>query len=133
MATFKIGNLVPDTHREFCHLLDIPRTLGGDYRTLASKLGYDTNDVALFKNSNNPTKEMLNDWGTKPQNTVLSLMVIVKEMNRHDAFMLLHNAMQSVQCICGKCPEMPSMNSAENSDSKGEEREALTRSCETSE
>ena len=130
MATFKIGNLVPDTHRKFCDLLDIRRTLGGDYNTLASKLGYDTSDVARFEKNKNPTKEMLDDWGTKPQNTVLPLMMIVKEMNRYDAFMLLDNAIQSVQCICGKCPEIPSMNSAENSDNK---REALTRSCETSE
>lgn len=62
-----------------------------DWRSLAGRLGYNVVRIRNFERTENPTIELLSDWGTsnEREKTVSSLIGYLTEMDRDDAVRVL--------------------------------------------
>ncbi len=59
--------------KQICIELNREDPFGHDWRGLASKLGYDSNDIMHFKATKDPTDELLTVWGRSADSTVSTL------------------------------------------------------------
>ena len=103
----------PEIYRRLCQRLDLDLTIGDNYETLGSHLGYDKLDIDIARNQKkeSPSSILLGGWGQKCSgNTVLALEKIVQEkMKRFDVLEKLEEELklQRDQCNCGNCSEIP--------------------------
>ena len=79
------------TRQQICRELNVPRSLGGDYKTLAASLIMSSTDINLIEKKDNPAEEVLKWWETKGQATVGKLQSLFEEIKRHDLVSILKN------------------------------------------
>lgn len=106
--TLKITSIDPDEFRRICNLLNIPRVLGGDWRSLAGKLRYTVLDINIFeqtKNLNGPTGCFLQQWDSDGDHFADEIIKILKGMNRDDVVNVLEAEIQKIcqGCNCENC------------------------------
>ena len=101
----KITEIDIDVFMMICSLLNMIHVLGGDYRTLAGKLGYNVIDADMFKQEGNATKSLLLHWSRRSKwNTAEKILNILKEMERDDIVQLLNKEFEN--CNCQNCASL---------------------------
>ena len=101
----KITEIDIDVFMKICGLLNMIHVLGGDYRTLAGKLGYNVIDADMFKQEGNATKSLLLHWSRRSKwNTAEKILNILKEMERDDIVQLLNKEFEN--CNCQNCASL---------------------------
>ena len=83
-------------------LLDPPRPLGGDIKSLASEFGYNGNEINYLttKKNGSPTEELLNSEGHKTIEFLLEKLVAIK---RDDAAEKVREYISLQKCKCEEC------------------------------
>ena len=79
------------TRQQICRELNVPRSLGCDYKTLAALLIMSSTDINLIEKKDNPAEEVLKWWETDDQATVGKLQSLFEEMTRDDLVLILKN------------------------------------------
>ena len=90
LSGLKIGDLNAETHRQLCRKLNIDVS-DKDWRTLAGRMKYTTQQVKEFARDANPADKLLDSWSTGEGHDVASLIELVKAMNRNDLVELLES------------------------------------------
>lgn len=106
--TLKITSIAPDKLREICNLLNIIRSLGGDWRSLAGELGYTALHVKTFeltRDSNGPTGDLLLQWDGIEGHFADEILKILKGMERADVYTVLEAEIKKKcqGCNCENC------------------------------
>ena len=85
---FPICDLNTLVYNEVCTELNksIP---GKDYEALAGHMGYSAGKLKTFQSKENSSDALLSDWGTKFDNDVKKLIVLLTKMERDDLIELL--------------------------------------------
>lgn len=85
--------------------MNIRRVLGGDYRTLAGRLGYKVIDIKIFEAEKNATESLLHDWDSGEGHYLEEVIRNLEEMNRDDVVQLLNVEVKKkcTQCNCENC------------------------------
>lgn len=86
---------------DLCSLLNTHNTLG--YEKLAGLMDCSTQDVKLFKLTDNPAGTLLETWGTKRGNNVIELIKLLQQMERDDLVGKLQKELNKVSCPCASC------------------------------
>ena len=84
-----VRDLAYTVRHEICQMLNVIRTLGGDFKTLAGSLGMTTQEIRLISDQNDPADEVLMWWETQNSTTVQNLRLQLKDMRRDDVVELL--------------------------------------------
>ena len=87
--------------------LDPERRLGGDYRTLADKLGYSMDEIVYFGSQTNPTFTLLQAWWPKEnQGSIEQLCSALRQSERTDVVDLIEEWIDKYGCNCEKCGDL---------------------------
>ena len=78
--------------------LDPPK-LQGDYRDLASKMGYNMEKILYFQSLKNPTEAVLTNCSA----SIEELSNKLEAIGRRDAKLLIDEWVRSQDCKCAKC------------------------------
>ena len=73
-----VRDLAYTVRHEICQMLNVIRTLGGDFKTLAGSLGRTTQEIRLISDQNDPADEVLMWWETQNSATVQNLRLQLK-------------------------------------------------------
>ena len=65
-------------------MLNVPRSLGGDFKTLAGALGMTTEDIKLISERQNPADEVITWLETRKYATTTYFRQILQKINRDD-------------------------------------------------
>ena len=79
-----VRDLAYQVRHEICKMLNVTRTLGGDFMTLAGVIGMSTRDIKLISDRKNPADEVLMWWETQSSATVQNLRLKLQGMRRDD-------------------------------------------------
>ena len=90
LSGLKIGDLNAETHRQLCRKLNIDVS-DKDWRTLAGRMKYTTQQVKEFARDANPADKLLDYWSIGEGHDVACLIELVKGMNRNDLVELLES------------------------------------------
>ena len=103
----KITVLDEDIWEKLRIKLDPKRDMGGDFRTLAGKLGYDMEKVWFFGAQESPTLSLLQDWyPNQNQGTIKQLCKALHESKRDDAVELIEKWITKQGCSCEECGDL---------------------------
>ena len=80
----KLKDLDLLTRQDICQELNVPRSLGGDYKTLAGLIKMENYMIRIIETKNNPAEEVLHWWETQSSATVPNLRKHFVEMSRDD-------------------------------------------------
>ena len=101
----KITEIDIDVFMKICGLLNMIHVLGGDYRTLAGKLGYNVIDAEMFSQGGNATQSLLFHWSPRSEgNTAEKILNILVKMKRDDIVQLLNKEFEN--CNCQNCASL---------------------------
>lgn len=78
-----IFGLNASVYTKICAELNKP-VEGRDYKALAGRMRYTVSELKEFQLEKSPADALLSKWGTKLENDVYKLIVILKEMERGD-------------------------------------------------
>ena len=85
----KLKDLDLLTRQDICQELNVPRSLGGDYKTLAGLIKMENYMIRIIETKNNPAEEVLHWWETQSSATVPNLRKHFEKMRRDDLVNIL--------------------------------------------
>ena len=89
---FFVQDLGSSLKSKVCQLLNKRSVLKRDFRGLAVKMKFENSDVELFKQCDNPTDILLQEWGTRKEATVENLIKLLEKIKRNDVVDILKEA-----------------------------------------
>ena len=104
---FFVRDLDSSLKSKVCQLLNKKSVLKRDFRGLAVEMKFENSEIKLFKQCDNPTDALLQEWGTGKEATGENLIKLLKKMKRNDVVDILKEAI-------AKKPENKPKNSSAN-------------------
>ena len=89
---FFVHDLDSSLKSKVCQLLNKRSVLKRDFRGLAVKMKFENSDIELFKQCDNPTDTLLQEWGTRKEATVENLIKLLEKIKRNDVVDILKEA-----------------------------------------
>ena len=74
---------------QICQMLNEKTVVEEDFRTLARLLNFKKQDIEMLDQSNNPTHDLLEDWGTEKESTIEKFTELLTQMKRYDVIEIL--------------------------------------------
>ena len=87
----RLKDLHPSTRQDICLELNVPRCLGGDYKTLAALVNMPNTRIQFLEKKDDPADEVLKWWETDDHATIDELQRLFVEMRRDDLVLILKN------------------------------------------
>ena len=87
----RLKELDLSTRQDICLELNVPRCLGGDYKTLAALLNMSSTRIQVLEKKDDPANEVLKWWETVGHATVDELQRLFVKMRRDDLVLILEN------------------------------------------
>ena len=89
---FFVRDLDSSLKSKVCQLLNKKSVLKRDFRGLAAKMKFESSEIELFEQCDNPTDALLQEWGTGKEATVENLIKLLEKMKRDDVIEILKEA-----------------------------------------
>lgn len=98
-----ISNLPYKVLRALVVKLDPPRELGGDFKDLADKMGFNMDEILYFKSQKNPTETVLNGCSSRSIEDLCNKLNVI---GRADARLVIDGWIKAQGCKCTLCVTM---------------------------
>lgn len=95
----KLNQLDSETRQEICEKLNVPRPLGGDYKTLAGLIRMPNDKIQLAGRKEDPAEQVLAWYETKTSEASISNLrkiLLHKKMRREDVVEILDKRLQGI-------------------------------------
>ena len=74
---------------QICQMLNEKTVVEEDFHTLARLLNFKKQHIEMLDQSNNPTLDLLEDWGTEKESTIEKFTELLTQMKRYDVIEIL--------------------------------------------